>query len=134
MFPPVFQWLKASADVKNIVGTNPPRIYRHGAAPQTADGKPMALPYVTWFVVTDQPANNLSDPVPVDRFGIQVDCWHQTDTGIELLAEAVRDALELHGVCTGLIANLREPETRLFRIGLTFDIWHGRPLAAASSL
>jgi hypothetical protein len=126
MFPPVFNWLKASNDVKAIVGTNPPRIYRHSSAPQTSDGKPMPNPYITWFFVGLQPLNNLSDPAPADRYPIQVDCWHQTDTGIEALAEAVRDALEPHGVMTGLIANLREPETRLFRIGLTFDIWHGR--------
>lgn len=134
MFPPVFQWLKASDDVKNIVGTNPPRIYRHGAAPQASDGKPMPQPYITWFVVTDAPENNLSDPVPVDRYGVQVDCWHQTDAGIELLAGAVRDAMEPYCVMTGTIANLREPETRLFRIGFTFDIWHGRDLAPASSV
>ena len=126
MLPPVFQWLKASTAVKNIVGTNPPRIYRHGIAPQTTDGAAMTQPYVTWFVVTDQPENNLSDPPPVDRYGVQIDCWHQTDSGVELLAEAVRDAMELQCHMTGMIANLREPETRLYRMGLTFDVWHGR--------
>lgn len=132
MFPPVFAWLKASQSVKDIVGTNPPRIYRSGNAPQTGDGKPMPNPYITWFIVGAEPANNLSDPVPVDKYPIQLDCWHQTEAGVEALAQAVRDALELHGVMTGLIANLREPETRLFRIGLTFDIWHGRELSSSS--
>lgn len=128
MFPPVFQWLKASTDVKNIVGTNPPRIWRHGSAPQTTDGKPASSPYITWLIAAAEPANNLSDPVPVDRYSAQVDCWHQTDAGIETLATAVRDALEPHCVMTGVIANLREPETRLYRIGLSFDIWHGRAM------
>lgn len=126
MFPPVFQWLKASSAVKNIVGNNPPRIWDHGTAVQSDDGKPIGQPYVTWFVASNLPANNLSDPVPVDRYSVQVDCWHQTAAGVKLLAEAVRDAMELQCVMTGLIANLREPETRLFRVGLTFDIWHGR--------
>ena len=125
MFPPVFQWLKASQAVKNIVGTNPPRIWRHGSAPQRTDGQPQSEPYLTWFIVTGDPENNLSDPVPVDRYGVQVDCWHQADAGIELLAAAARDAMEAHCVCTGVIANLREPETRLYRMGLTFDVWHG---------
>ena len=126
MFPPVFQWLKASAAVKNIVGTNPPRIWRHGIAPQTTDGQPMAQPYVTWFIVTSAPENHLSGLPPADRVGVQIDCWHQTDAGVLALAEAVRDALEPHGHGTGVIANLREPETRLYRIGLTFDVWHPR--------
>jgi hypothetical protein len=33
MFPPVFQTLKASDAVKAILGTNPPRRYRHGNSP-----------------------------------------------------------------------------------------------------
>lgn len=132
MFPPVFYWLRSSNDVKNIVGTNPPRIYRHGSAPQTSDGKPIGQPYITWFIASNLPANNLSDPVPCDRYSAQVDCWHQTDAGVELLAAAVRDALAPHCVMTGVIANLREPDTRLFRIGLSFDIWHGREPASSS--
>lgn len=126
MLPPVFQWLKASSAVKNIVGTNPPRIWRHGAAPQSTDGQPIGQPYITWFVASNFPLNNLSDPVPADRYSAQVDCWHQTDAGIEALASAARDAMEAQCVMTGIIANLREPETKLYRIGLTFDIWHGR--------
>lgn len=132
MLPPVFQWLKASADLKAIVGTNPPRIYRHGAAPQQSDGRPMPDPYVTWFVVGLAPQNNLSDPPPTDRMNVQIDCWHQTDAGIELLSAAVRDAMEPHCHMTGVIANLREPETRLYRIGLRFDVWldRGREIAS----
>lgn len=126
MLPPVFQWLKASTDVKNIVGTNPPRIWRHGAAPQSNDGQAIGQPYISWFVATATPENNLSDTPPVDRQGVQVDCWHQTDAGVDRLAEAVRDALEPYCHMTGVIADLREPETRLYRMGLTFDIWHAR--------
>ncbi len=121
MLPPVFQTLKASTAVKNIVGTNPPRIYRHGAAPQDT-----AQPYITWFVVTAAPENNLSDPPPVDRIAVQVDCWHQTDAGVVALAEAVRDAIEPVAHMTAMPVNLREPETKLYRIALQFDFWHGR--------
>lgn len=116
MFPDVFQTLKASAAVKNIVGQNPPRIYRHGEAPQDT-----GRPYVTWFVVADIPHNDLSDLPPGDRVSIQVDCYHQTDAGIVLLAEAVRDAIEPRAHMTGMPVNNREPETRLYRIALTFD-------------
>lgn len=113
--------LKASTDVKNIVGTNPPRIYRHQSAPQDT-----SKPYITWFAVTVEPINNLSDPPPADRVPVQVDCWHQTDSGVETLALAVRDALEQHGHMTALVADLRETETKLFRMGLQFDLWTSR--------
>jgi len=121
MFPTVFQTLKASEAVKAIVGTNPPRIYRHGNAPQDT-----AKPYVTWFSVTGTPENNLSDLPPMDRVQIQVDCYHQTDAGIELLAKAVRDAIEPSAHMTGTPFDGREPETKLYRVALTFDWFVGR--------
>ena len=116
MFPAVFATLKADTGVKNIVGTNPPRIYRHGNAPQ--DG---SKPYLTWFVVTGNPENQLSGLPPTDRVQIQIDCWHQTDAGVETLALAVRDAVEPVAHMVGMPVDLREPETKLFRIALTFD-------------
>lgn len=122
MLPPVFQLLKASAAVKNIVGTNPPRIYRHGAAPQDA-----TKPYITWQLIAGIPENNLSDPPPVDRMTVQVDCWHQFDGGVEDLAAAARDALEVAGYLTGVIGDLKEPETKLFRMSLQVDLFNGRP-------
>lgn len=118
MLPPVFQTLKASPAVKDIVGTNPPRIYRHGDAPQNTE-----RPYITWQLVSGVPENNLSDPPPVDRQSVQVDCWHQTDSGIELLADAVRDAIEPVAHMTGALIDAREPETKLYRISLAFDFF-----------
>jgi hypothetical protein len=121
MLPPVLQTLKASAAVKAIVGTNPPRIYRHGSAPQDASN-----PYLTWFVVTGTPENTLSELPLVDRVGVQIDCWHQTDAGVVALAEAVRDAIEPVAHMTAMPVNLREPETKLYRIALQFDWWLDR--------
>jgi len=116
MLPPVFTTLKASAAVKAIVGTNPPRIFRHGSAPQDT-----TKPYITWFAVTDEPHNNLSDLPPGDRIPIQVDYWHPTDAGIELLAKAGRDAIEPYAHMTGMPVDGRDPETKLYRIAQTFD-------------
>lgn len=122
MLPPVFTTLKASQMVKDIVGTNPPRVYRHGSAPQDT-----SRPYITWFVVSGVPENNLSDPPPTDRVTVEIDCWHQTDAGIELLAGAVRDAVEPIAHMTAVVVDMREPETQLFRIGMQFDWWLDRP-------
>lgn len=118
MLPQVFQTLKLSTDVKNIVGTNPPRIYRHGVAPQDT-----TRPYITWVLVSGVPENQLSGLPGADRMTVQVDCWHPTDSGVESLATAVRDACEPYAHMTSVLVNEREQETKLYRIGLQFD-WY----------
>lgn len=120
MLPPIFKWLKDSSAVQAIVDT---RVYRHGSAPQDT-----TRPYVTWQLVSGIPDNTLSELPEVDRLAVQVDCWHQTDAGVEQLARAVRDAIEPHGHMTNIVINLREPETKLYRIGLQFDIWLDRTI------
>ena len=107
--------------MKNIVGQNPPRIYEHGDAPQRPDNLPLADPYITWFVVNDAPENQLSGTPGTDRVGVQIDCWHQTGAGIKLLATAVRDACEGVAHMTSGGPNGREPETKLYRMSLSFD-------------
>jgi hypothetical protein len=124
MLPPVFAALKASPDVMAIVG-NPPRIYKHADAPQRPEGTP-ALPYVTWFLLSATPENQLSGTPPTDRMTLQVDCWHTTGKGIETLAAAVRDAIEPSAHLTAMPIDLRDPETKLFRIALQFDWFNDR--------
>jgi len=119
MFPTVFQTLKASTAVKNIVGTNPPRIYQHGNAPQRPDNLALSDPYITWFVASDTPENQLSGTPTTDRSSTQIDCWHQTSSGIKALATAVRDAIEPSAHMTAINADLREAETGLFRVSMT---------------
>ncbi len=125
MLPAVFQLLKASTAVKAIVGTNPPRIYRHGSAPQD-----VAKPFITWTLISGVPENNLSDPVPLDRMSVQIDCWHPSDAGIDTLATAVRDAIEPTSHMTSVVLDTRDPETKLYRMALQFDIFNGRDIAS----
>jgi hypothetical protein len=113
MLPPVFTTLKNAPDVTDIVAS---RIYRQGAAPQDT-----TRPYVTWFLVTGTPENELSATPSIDRMTVQIDCWHQTDAGVEALAVAVRDACEPLAHMTSIVVNEREPETKLYRFGLQFD-------------
>ena len=122
MLPPVFQTLKTSQAVKDFVGTSPARIYRMGNAPQDTD-----KPYLTWILVTGTPENQLSGTPPIDRMTVQVDCWHPTDKGVELLATAARDAIEPYAHMTSMPVNEREPETKLYRIALEFDWFEDRP-------
>jgi len=119
MLPPIYSTLLASAAVFALVGT---RIYRHGRAPQNVDA-----PYVTWSVITGTPENQLSGTPPVDRQTLQIDCWALTDTGVEALAVAVRDAIEPYAHMTGMPVDQREVETKLWRMALQVDWWLDRP-------
>jgi len=125
MLPPVFQTLKASAEVKAIVGTSSPRIFRHGEADpsKVRDANGAWLPYLTWLLISGVPENNLEDPSPVARQSVQIDGFHPTDAGIEALADAVRDALEPLVHITTVRNPPREQESRLFRFSLDADFW-----------
>lgn len=118
MLPNILTVLAAASAVTAIVGTTPVRVYRHGSAPQDT-----ARPYITWSVVTGEPANTLSELPGIDRQTIQVDCWHPADAGIEALATAVRNAIEPYAHLTATLINEREPDTKLYRIALQFDWW-----------
>jgi hypothetical protein len=121
MLPPVFQTLKASTEIKAIVGTNPPRIWK-GTAPQRPQGTPQQ-PYITWMLISGVPELNLSDPPPADRQTVQVDCWHTTEAGAEALAELVRDTLEPVAHVTQYESFSQEPETLLHRFSITADFF-----------
>lgn len=119
MLPTIYTWLK-TAGVQAIVGT-PPRVYRHADAPQD-----VTKPYITWVMVSGVPDNELSSLPPSDRWTIQIDCWHQTDAGVEDLAKEVRDAIEPYGHLTSMPINGKEFDTKLYRIALQFDILQAR--------
>jgi hypothetical protein len=121
MLPAVFPLLAADSDVTGFIGTSPVRVYRHGEAPQG-----VVAPYVTWFVVSGAPENELDGLPRVDGYSVQVDCWSDADAEVEQLAEAVRNAIEPSHHMTAIVANGRDPETMRYRIGMTFDFWTKR--------
>lgn len=125
LLPPVFPLLLAASSVTDLVGTDPARIYRHGSAPQNT-----TAPYITWFLVSGNPENTLSELPKIDRDEVQIDCWSNNDgTGanqIEALAKAVRDALEPSYYMTQIVADQRDPDTDRYRIAMTFTFWHDR--------
>jgi hypothetical protein len=118
MLPLVFPLLSAAAPVTALIGTNPPRAYRHGRAPQQ-----VAAPYVTWSVVAGAPENMLSGVPSADSYGVRVDCWSDVDTEVETLAQAVRDAIEPFAHMTGVAADDRDAQTNRYRISLQFEFW-----------
>lgn len=118
MLPNIYAILRANSTVLSSVST---RIYRHGAAPQD-----VVKPYITWFVVTGLPEIQLSGTPCSDTDTIQIDVWNETDAGVETLAYAVRAALDSAGYANRMIQNLRETDTRLYRISFEVDVIQSR--------
>lgn len=118
MFPNIYATLLVDNAVTAIIGSNPMRAYRHGNAPQDT-----SKPYIVYSSISGVPENTLSETPNVDKFSIQVDCYHQTDSGVQSLATAVRDALEVIGYMSNIPIDERESETKLFRVVMDFDIW-----------
>jgi len=124
LLPPVYETLKANPAIKALLGDDPLRVWRV-SVPET-QRQPLDQPYVTWFMLTSVPINNLSDLPPADRQTVQVDCWYpgaNGDKGVVDLATLVRDTLEQVVHMTAINIHDREIETRLWRISLQFDWW-----------
>lgn len=113
MFPPVYQTLRANSAVIAIVGD---RIGRHGEVAQTE-----TRPYITWQIVVGTPHDNLSSTPCSDFTTVQIDCYHATDSGVATLAGAVRDALDADRTINRVSVNNRDPDTKLYRVGLDAD-------------
>jgi len=111
------------------------RIWRHNNAPQeaVADARARGVGYVTWFLVTGDPQNTLSELPSKDRMTIQVDNWHPSDAQCEQLAIAVRNAIEPYAYMTGQPIDGRDPATKLYRMALQFDWFVDRPLPEPTS-
>ena len=121
MLPRILHILTAAPAVTALIGagtnpvTDPVRAYRHGDAPQD-----VKKPYVTWSVPGGA-AENTFEGADADVFRTQVDCWSDKDAEIEVLAAAVRAALEPHAHLVAYIADERDSVTKRYRMGFTFD-------------
>jgi len=113
MLPNVYQLLRTNSTILNTVSN---RIYRHGSAPQD-----VVKPYITWSIISGNPVDNVSQAPCVDFDTVQIDCWSESDTGIETLAYAVRSSLDLAMISNRIIINTRETDTKLYRIALEAD-------------
>ena len=118
MLPNVYQTLRLNS---TIVSTVDKRIYRHGSAPQN-----VAKPYITWFLVSGTPENNISASPCSDRDSVQIDCWSESDEQVETLAYAVRSALDSQLIANRMVVNNRENDTKLYRIALEADFIRSR--------
>lgn len=112
MFPKVYRTIRTPS-VSAIVDD---RIGRHGEVAQTEN-----QPYIVWQIVTGSAFDNLSAAPGGDFTTVQIDCYHATDAGVEQLAKAVRAALDGVLIVNRVVVNNRDPDTKLYRVGLEAD-------------
>ncbi|WP_064746808.1 tail completion protein gp17 [Lysobacter antibioticus] len=112
MFPPVYKTIR-TPEVIAIVAD---RIGRHGEI-----GQDEQRPYITWSIVIGNPHDQISGAPCSDFTSVDINCWHPTDGGVEQLALEVRAALDAAGHHNRVRVNLRDPETRLYRVGIEAD-------------
>lgn len=128
MLPNVYALLAGDPTVSALVGS---RVYRYGRAPQR-----VTAPYITWTVVAGVPENTLPETPVVDRWELQIDCWSDNDGSgdqdAEVLAIAVRDALEAYHHVTNIGPVDRDPDTRRYRASIDVTWWADRDTTTGS--
>lgn len=112
MFPKVYRTIHTPS----VAGIVDIRIARHGEIAQTEQ-----RPYIVWQIATSAAFDNLSSAPGGDFTTVQLDCYHQTDAGAEQLAKAVRAALDAVLIVNRVVLNVRDSETKLYRVGLEAD-------------
>lgn len=116
MFDPLFNAIKASSAVTNLIGTSPVRFYAFGEAPAT-----VAKPYAVYRTVYGSP-ENLIDGVPsIDSFGFQIDAYGLTGASVESLSIALKAAIEPVAYVTAFNGDGRDPDTKNYFDSFTVD-------------
>lgn len=118
MIPPIFSLVSSSAEVTDLIGTNPTRFYPFGRAPQNVE-----VPYAVWQIISGEPENFLSTPADMDRLSLQVDVFGRSAAEASGIVAALRNALEDSAYVTALRGQELEDDTGLFRFSFDVD-WH----------
>lgn len=125
LFPDVFALLNVGA-VQAFFGSDKPRIYPHGSAPQSPSG-----PYVTWYSADVTPENTLAETPAIDRNSVQVDVWSKNEEKAsareaEALALAVRDEIETAHDIEQMFDGGQDAATMRYRTTIIFTFWNNR--------
>lgn len=107
MYPPVFELVAASTDVKNKLGTDPVRVYLFGEAPPNS-----LKPYCVWQSAYGQPQNFLGQLPDMDFYGVQVEVFAKTADAAREAAQPLRDAFEPAGHIVRWGGEFRDPDTK----------------------
>lgn len=117
----LFPILNASTTVKNLLGSNPLRVYPFGRAPQNT-----AKPYAVYSVYNANPENYLGQVPDIDNKGTQIDIYAETAQSAESCFVAIRNALEPSAHMTSFSTIGVEENTNLYNVRMEFDFWEER--------
>ncbi len=121
MFTPLYDAIKASSTVTNLIGVNPVRFYAFGDAPAT-----VTKPYVVYRTVYGSPENLLAGTPDIDSFGFQIDAYGLTGASVEALSIALKAAIEPFAYVTAFNGDGRDPDTKNYFDSFTVDWIHNR--------
>ena len=107
MIAPIFAVCAASQAVRDLLGSNPVRLYPFGMQDDN-----IVYPYAVWQNIGGSPENFLNQRPDADRYSLQVDVYGDTDTDVIAAARVLRDAIEEQS---------RDPETMRYRYSFDVD-------------
>ena len=107
MLPPVYSLLSADPYISTVVGK---AIYAHGAAPID-----VTRPYITWFLVSGSPLDQLSGAPCTDFDLVQIDVWSRGVDEVVSIARAVRNLLDSKGNANRVVMDTFDKDTKLYR-------------------
>lgn len=116
MIASIFSVCAASQVVKDLLGTNPVRLYPFGMQDDN-----IVYPYAVWQNIGGSPENYLNQRPDADRYSLQVDVYGDTDADVIAVAVALRDAIEAKAYITRWGDQSRDPETKRYRYSFDVD-------------
>lgn len=115
MLPSIFPLLN-TPQIRAFVGSNPARIYDFDDAVQ--DG---IKPYITFTQVSNTRYDALAGAPVADFDVVQIDIYALEKDQCRNLAKLVSATLYEKNHCNRLILQVKEPETKLYRISIEVD-------------
>jgi len=115
MYPQLFEIASVDAGVRDILGTDPVRLFLFGSAPDT-----VALPYAVWQVVGGSPESYITNTPDIDLFTVQIDVYGSTPNSARAAAEALRDVIELTAEISSWRGGHKDIESGAYRY--SFDV------------
>ncbi|MGR7214016.1 tail completion protein gp17 [Klebsiella aerogenes] len=116
MIAPIFSVCAASQAVKDLLGTNPVRLYPFGMQDDN-----IVYPYAVWQNIDGSPENYLNQRPDADRYSLQVDVYGDTDIDVIAVSRALRDAIEGNAHITRWGEQTRDQETGKYRYSFDID-------------
>jgi hypothetical protein len=117
MHPPLHAVCAADTSVQDLLSDGSVlRLYPFGEARQQE-----VYPYAVWQIVGGAPENYLSQRPDADSFATQVDVYARTWASAREVANALQVAIEGAAHVTGYNGEMRDPETKSFRVSFTAE-------------